>query len=622
MEERKLSVANTPIDTDCKKADDDEDCKSNLHRWINSGSFRTCSLFATIPVRLVACGEGHVIIVAYSSQVFSVGSNEYGQLGLGDRVDRKTPREVNFLSEKFVNSISSGPRHCCAISKTGQVFSWGDSRCGQCGQGEKGIFTTPCRVRFIERNTESKMGPSNQRSIIVQDVSCGEQHTLAIDSQGALWSWGSGLATGLGQGDEEILVPKKVTKMSKKRVVQITCGKYHSIALVQEDVNVNQDTLKNEIICSSPSDEGSDTLSRVGSNVTQKIPFLENVFYVEEEDSAINWSMDLQKLSRSNTPPVFYSEEDVESSKTDLEMQAENSDVSLHETETPEKDASIDRSSHASVGNQLEEFTSNRPEVVFSDDKNENSVEPHKPLEFGNKLIGFLEQESTVLDIEKDQNHQSSSSAETTTTGHLIASSMSKSADNLVADHMQKDNTNQSDETMLLLNPGNRDTPVEVSDVELVEASTNDLYYSALDVMNKQGNSLKSKEFISNTVSSSGSINASCQSFENQSSNSHDPLSLSINKSMENMILSEHCSFAVDESHAEKTASVSSYQSDNSTIRDRSISTWSIDTAGSTYEIDRLGSPQLYGISQVWAWGENSHGQLGIGDSTLVIKER
>ena len=320
MEERRLSV-----NQNRKKAHRDKDCKSNLHLWEYSGAFDTSSLCGTIPVKLIACGKRHVIIVAYSFQVFSVGSNESGQLGLGDRVDRKAPREVNFLSEKFVNSISSGPQHCCAISKTGQLFSWGDSRYGQCGQGEKGIFTTPCRVNFEERNAGFR----------IQDVSCGEQHTLAIDSQGALWSWGSGLATGLGQGDEEILVPKMVTKMSKKRVVQIACGKYHSIALVQ-DASINQYAPKSEAICSSSSDEGNDAL----------------------------------------------------------------------------------------------------------------------------------------------------------------------------------------------------------------------------------------------------------------------------------------------DSHAEKTASVSSSQRDNSTIRDRSISTWSIDTAGSTYEIDRLGSPQLYGISQVWAWGENSHGQLGIGDSTLVIKER
>ena len=624
MEERKRSIVSPPIVGDCTKADEDEECKSNLHRWANSGTFRTCSLFANIPVRLVACGEGHLILVSNSFQVFSVGSNEYGQLGLGDRADRKTPREISFLSDKFVNRVSSGSRHSCAISKTGQVFCWGDSRYGQCGQGEKGIFTTPCRVRFVGRNTEAKIGLSNQRFVIVREVSCGDQHTLAIDSQGAMWSWGSGLATGLGQGDQDVLSPKKVIKMIKKRVTQIACGKYHSMALVQEDVNVSQDILRNEIICSGFSDDGNDAMSRVDSNVAQKIPFLENVFYIEEEDGSINWSMDLQKLSRSNTPHFFYDKDNTDASTASLQVQNDASELNVHGSEALIKDATIAEGNRESVTSQLDSLASNMTKDFLADNTEEVSKESHKPIEFDNRLVDFLEKEAIALPTERVQSSQSFSSAQHLAIEHpLSASNMSKSVDDLNGmGQKQKDFTNRDNETVKLLEYDKKEAPVELSDVKLIETSANDLYYSALDVTDKHDNDPTSIDVTSGSDSSSTTINPSYQSLENQAKNSCDPLDLSIDKSMEKIILSEHCSFAVDESQEEKKSSVSSNQNDNAKSRDRCASTWSIAATGSTYDVDKIGSAELYGVSQVWAWGENSHGQLGIGDSTLVIKER
>ena len=155
-------------------------------------------------------------------------------------LERKDPSEIRSLSEKLVSRISSGPRHSCAITEAGDVFCWGDSRLGQCGNGGKGIFPTPCKIEFIDSSSRSSVTPSNQRSVKVQEIACGAKHTLAIDSQGTLWSWGAGHSTGLGQGDGEVLGPKKVTKMRYCTVAQIACGKFHSVALVQENDNLGQ----------------------------------------------------------------------------------------------------------------------------------------------------------------------------------------------------------------------------------------------------------------------------------------------------------------------------------------------------------------------------------------------
>ena len=291
----------SPVYEGCRNSSGKEECRTYLHRWISSGKSPTCSAFANIPVKLVACGEGHVIFVSNSCRVFSLGENDFGQLGLGDRVERRTPGEISFFSEKRVGRISSGHRHSCAISEEGEVFSWGSSLYGQCGQDVKDIFTSPCKVEFLDRSCEPSMVLLNLSSVKVREIACGELHTLAIDSQGALWSWGSGLATGLGQGDEEILAPMKVKKMGKKRVVQIACGKLHSIALVQEsDVDQKSGKFIQEV-----TDKPMSVDSTVDGRHVRKVPVeLSDVESVGQSETEFHYSPKNVYMQRSEPMPA------------------------------------------------------------------------------------------------------------------------------------------------------------------------------------------------------------------------------------------------------------------------------------------------------------------------------
>lgn len=45
----------------------------------------------------VACGGQHSLFLTETGEVFACGSNKYGQLGLGDRVDRMTPQPIAAL---------------------------------------------------------------------------------------------------------------------------------------------------------------------------------------------------------------------------------------------------------------------------------------------------------------------------------------------------------------------------------------------------------------------------------------------------------------------------------------------------------------------------------------------
>ena len=76
-------------------------------------------------------------------------------------------------------------------------------------------------------------------SKVVTMISCGDFHTLALDNNGQVWSWGGGKQQHnrgqFGHGDnEQTLKPKQIAHFMDKRVKLIAAGGYHSLVVTQE----------------------------------------------------------------------------------------------------------------------------------------------------------------------------------------------------------------------------------------------------------------------------------------------------------------------------------------------------------------------------------------------------
>ena len=66
-------------------------------------------------------------------------------------------------------------------------------------------------------------------------VSVGRHHSLALTADGAVWSWGSGGEGVLVHGDEHNqLLPKKVEAFAGQHVVAVSAGGTHSLALAAD----------------------------------------------------------------------------------------------------------------------------------------------------------------------------------------------------------------------------------------------------------------------------------------------------------------------------------------------------------------------------------------------------
>lgn len=73
----------------------------------------------------------------------------------------------------------------------------------------------------------------------ITHVACGSHHTLALNKWGEVFAWGSNSngQLGLNIADPVNLAPKMIKFLATKQVVQIACGRSHSLALTNGNMS-------------------------------------------------------------------------------------------------------------------------------------------------------------------------------------------------------------------------------------------------------------------------------------------------------------------------------------------------------------------------------------------------
>uniref|UniRef100_A0A8C3H7G1 HECT and RLD domain containing E3 ubiquitin protein ligase family member 6 n=1 Tax=Chrysemys picta bellii TaxID=8478 RepID=A0A8C3H7G1_CHRPI len=157
------------------------------------------------------------------------GAGSCGQLGLGEAAAgglvrcRRGPEAGGGWT---LLEAACGERHTLLLGPDGTVCSCGANARGQLGRklcpGQRGGYT-PEQIQALEAQ-------------IIVHVSCGKEHSLAVCNRGKVFSWGAGSEGQLGTGEfkEQSLIPKKIDGLSALRIIQVTCGHFHSVALAQD----------------------------------------------------------------------------------------------------------------------------------------------------------------------------------------------------------------------------------------------------------------------------------------------------------------------------------------------------------------------------------------------------
>ena len=132
----------------------------------------------------VSAGRQHTVALKSNHSLWAWGYNAHGQLGIGNRTDAAIPiREATHATNW--EDISAGLFHTLAAKQDRSLWGWGDSACGELGNGTLIGNLSPALI------DDTKQWGS---------FSAGRNHSIGIDatSTSTLWGWGSNRQGQLG----------------------------------------------------------------------------------------------------------------------------------------------------------------------------------------------------------------------------------------------------------------------------------------------------------------------------------------------------------------------------------------------------------------------------------------
>jgi len=244
----------------------------SVWRWGAPDSTNSTALPDRLPVRvsaltdIVAVAAGHRFSLALRNdgRVFAWGDNSLGQVGDGSGLFRASPVQVAGLTA--IRSIAAGPSSSFAIRSNGSVMAWGAG--GTIGDGtsvnrlapvpiagltsieqisasHNGLArTTAGAVWFWGTNFYGERGdgtvtgrflsPVQVTGLpVITGIAVGGAHNVAMQNDGTVWAWGSGLLGEIGiAGVYTQDTPVAVPLPGGRRAAAVGAGWRSSFAIV------------------------------------------------------------------------------------------------------------------------------------------------------------------------------------------------------------------------------------------------------------------------------------------------------------------------------------------------------------------------------------------------------
>ena len=135
--------------------------------------------------RFIETGSAHCVAVKSDGTLWTWGLSANGQLGNGTTTpDVTSPTQVGTDTNWL--TVSAHAFHNHAIKTDGTLWSWGTRNVGRLGDGQTtGQQTTPIQI-----GTDTNWSA----------VSAGGSHGIALKTDGTLWTWGAAANGRLGNG--------------------------------------------------------------------------------------------------------------------------------------------------------------------------------------------------------------------------------------------------------------------------------------------------------------------------------------------------------------------------------------------------------------------------------------
>ena len=163
-------------------------------------------------------GGAHSAAIKTDGTLWIWGYNSFGQLGNGTITNTSTPVQVAAGGSAW-KSIDLGGGSTSSIKTDGTLWMWGINTGGQLGDNTLTNKSSP--VQTIS-------GGTNWRNI-----SAGVFHTLAIKTDGTLWTWGTNTVGGLGNNTTITASSPIQTVSLGNNWKSVSAGGCHSSAIAE-----------------------------------------------------------------------------------------------------------------------------------------------------------------------------------------------------------------------------------------------------------------------------------------------------------------------------------------------------------------------------------------------------
>ncbi|MCO6548761.1 MAG: hypothetical protein J6583_13465, partial [Gilliamella sp.] len=165
-----------------------------------------------LSITQLTAGTYHIIALDEKGNVWGWGQNGYHEASGNNCAGNYPSSPVLVLNKKNVVMISAGEYSSYALTKSGDVYTWGHGIYGQIGNGKKDAVNN---VNKLPRQY------FNNRPVVL--IGDGDNTGYAINNAGEVFGWGYDSATLLFQAK-----PKKITNLPRgvngKDIVHITGG--------------------------------------------------------------------------------------------------------------------------------------------------------------------------------------------------------------------------------------------------------------------------------------------------------------------------------------------------------------------------------------------------------------
>ncbi|BFG02621.1 probable E3 ubiquitin-protein ligase HERC2 [Drosophila madeirensis] len=172
-------------------------------------------------IRDVACGSSHSAAISSQGELYTWGLGEYGRLGHGDNATQLKPKLVAALTGRRVIQVACGSRDAqtLALTEDGAVFSWGDGDFGKLGRGGSEGSDTPHEIERLSGIGVIQIECGAQFSLAL--TRAGEVWT---------WGKGDYFRLGHG-GDQHVRKPQPIGGLRGRRVIHVAVGALHCLAV-------------------------------------------------------------------------------------------------------------------------------------------------------------------------------------------------------------------------------------------------------------------------------------------------------------------------------------------------------------------------------------------------------